>query len=1393
MYFPIGWPKFFNAKLLTGNEDCLKILRFNRPRSLFVTISNTCVYLWKTKPRLIIATWRRDEKSIGELGENKDVFWSPDSSMLAIVTDGGIMILLDLFEVEKEYIYHLQPANGQSSNTKSLAKIELAINSTVTLEGDITSVSPRIDELFITTTEGWIYRLSWNGEIKTELSSHIADLLFCVDLDTPATGAPLANNSNIYIDKIECSPVLGGFAIILSDGRGGFLSSSTPDARTEDIVGIFAKDLTDAVSIAVNIKYQIIVFGQTNGQCVAYSFDDITGGLIVSHRYILPKKDYPDQGAQYGSVTKLSWTPDGCALATLWSNSGIAVWSVFGALLMCVQTADHSGDVFHHAALPINSMDWGFEGYELLLIPNIELNQDKHDVSPGDILEMKFVKSALAVNPCMSNRQHLFLQGDDSVYLNTGDVMLQSTQGPILDGNGNGMNSPSMHFSNKHWQTFQVPSSYISTNWPLRYAAIDDVSKYLAVAGIYGYAHFSLARRRWKLFGNETQEKNVTCRGGLTWWDKYLIVGCYNFIEEVDEIRLHNRQSNLDVLMCQRVKVNAPIFLINTFNDVLLIYCADCTVTFYKMQLVESLVHVSGVTITKMSETTLIDYLIHPITVTSLSLTGLRNEQFDSETEDREAHSMIANVAGKVFMLQKDKPASERANIKVQFLAPVVLASCVENIWYMVNPNSTKQHLAESLWLACGAQGMQAWLPLYPARRPLGFLSKRIMLHFNLQLYPLAVLFEDAVILGIGNEDVDDCMTPSPIFGASMPFPYFSLERTTQVYLPQILKQLLRRNLGVHALDIARSCTNLPYFTHVLELMLHEVLEKEATASNPIPDPLLPRIVEFIQEFPQFLETVCHCARKTEVALWPHLFSVVGDPIELFKSCHSTRKLETAGSYLLIIQSLETPAVSRQYATMLLETALENHKWELAQDLVRFLRAIGQGENESPPRTPLYFGHKSSFHQNMSSNMMTSANLDDSMSGTAGPVMIPLQRQNSRSLSSTGVSNKLTSTNSKERANSVKDKPRPTNLKLKKESSEKSSTSKPVTVESCEHFFTELILGRFARKLLSESQLNDLGTFAASLQFDLIGWLTKERYRAAYIDDMVKSFSSIHEQFEWPYPCKTSMEQLSLQLDSQYTISQRLGELSIPNDITTPTTPLGSEISFPNTTGDDIEARLIAMKDDISVVTGTEAISDTCSFVTLDELASDTLIDDSCNNVIEIQKLLEEKQQKGPPQSLAKLKYLLEVFVEARCLDWIILLSLILLDLTSFKVVLEKVSSFQDMSHAKLESLLTKLNLLNEWLETNCDAYQPILSTIIANCETLRGTISDDTEPSAHVAVTSVSATEDNSRSAAEACVTPRQSSDANENVCDTADDTCTSKEDVTVEDEEAQGECVIT
>lgn len=64
----------------------------------------------------------------------------------------------------------------------------------------------------------------------------------------------------------------------------------------------------------------------------------------------------------------------------------------------------------------------------------------------------------------------------------------------------------------------------------------------------------------------------------------------------------------------------------------------------------------------------------------------------------------------------------------------------------------------------------------------------------------------------------------------------------------------------------------------------------------------MPSVVEFIMEFPVYLQTVVQCARKTEIALWPYLFSAAGKPKDLFQECMTKGQLETAASYLIILQ-----------------------------------------------------------------------------------------------------------------------------------------------------------------------------------------------------------------------------------------------------------------------------------------------------------------------------------------------------------------------------------------------------------------------------------------------------------------------------------------------------------
>lgn len=84
---------------------------------------------------------------------------------------------------------------------------------------------------------------------------------------------------------------------------------------------------------------------------------------------------------------------------------------------------------------------------------------------------------------------------------------------------------------------------------------------------------------------------------------------------------------------------------------------------------------------------------------------------------------------------------------------------------------------------------------------------------------------------------------------------------------------------------------NLVFFAHALEILLHTVVESEATLDSAddssdldiAPDSVLPTVVEFLDHFDAALDVVVGCARKTEMTRWRRLFHIVGNPKTLFE------------------------------------------------------------------------------------------------------------------------------------------------------------------------------------------------------------------------------------------------------------------------------------------------------------------------------------------------------------------------------------------------------------------------------------------------------------------------------------------------------------------------------
>jgi len=125
-------------------------------------------------------------------------------------------------------------------------------------------------------------------------------------------------------------------------------------------------------------------------------------------------------------------------------------------------------------------------------------------------------------------------------------------------------------------------------------------------------------------------------------------------------------------------------------------------------------------------------------------------------------------------------------------------------------------------------------------------------------------------------------------------------------------------------------------------MLLHTVLDEEVDKAPSPENALLPTVLSFLSSFPEYLDILVQCTRKTELRSWRTLFSYLPPPQELFEQSLQKGLLKTAGGYLLVLHTFEELSSSSEQLVRLLRRAKEGQDWDLCKELARFLMALDE-------------------------------------------------------------------------------------------------------------------------------------------------------------------------------------------------------------------------------------------------------------------------------------------------------------------------------------------------------------------------------------------------------------------------------------------------------------------
>ncbi|EDQ88544.1 uncharacterized protein MONBRDRAFT_37379 [Monosiga brevicollis MX1] len=629
----------------------------------------------------------------------------------------------------------------------------------------------------------------------------------------------------------------------------------------------------------------------------------------------------------------VQWTHDAAALAVL---AGVAtgaaceLFSTYGLHLASIRLP-----AFNHL-LPLfitwNAYSSALRCWQSSLEPASGI--EAHGV-PLRIVTHRTCRSASIESASAAHASEAMLLGHSAVYISV-ELQQNLTSTESLE-----------RLCSAAWRRITVAEAYAGRNAPLRFATLSDDSSHLVVAGTSGFAVYALSSNKWRLFGNEAQEATFSCMTAPAWHGTRLIVPARLREDSAGvqwQLQVYPLDRKLGIQEIGfRLDLAAPVLSLNVSGDLVCALMANERVVLYQITESDRLERLGAIDL-QLEAGVRLD--AHASVMLGPSLDPSDDETLKAKTAAEDpaqtlgeepasalkdsTQTLLLRVNGDLYTCQLDLIHAEEA-WDVQSRGPLVLLAQNVEAVLAPRPDAHANHmLTSALWLNCGNAGLKVWMKTVNEHQRH---AQRLMLTMPSMIYPLALLFNHAVAVGATVDQTTLHLDSDTVLEGHQ------LKRRTQLFMQHVLLSLLRRGFLATANLIAQDLQSLGYFNHVVELMLHEVIENDP--ERPLGDgkTLIAAVVAFVQQYPVWRGIVGQCARKTDMSKWSILFDVTGSPVAIFEACLEAEDFVTAASYLMIMQASVSAEQTRHHSYQLLSASLSRGNWALSRDIVRFLMA----------------------------------------------------------------------------------------------------------------------------------------------------------------------------------------------------------------------------------------------------------------------------------------------------------------------------------------------------------------------------------------------------------------------------------------------------------------------